>query len=529
MQLGAIGAAIVWTGALSGLWNAAGNWDPATVPPGGAVALEFPNVARKTITNNVDLSGSLPLEIRIQASGYGISGNAIPSCGIDASYMTGSSSIGTNILTHASCTDFEVRVAGTAELQVSGTWPAVTTVKTGTGTLRGGFTFAFPAALTIRDGGVIAHGNSAVTAVVLDGGTIGGDGTVGTITGGNGGVSPGPAVALMMATPRSVTGIGVSTLSSGNVSLGAGTTVTIEINGAASADRLNVTGTVNLGGATLSTSLGYAPAAGSTTFTIITNDGVDAVVGTFAGLAEGATFALGGRTVQVSYAGGTGNDVTLTILPSAAVTLTVSPAALPAMTVGTAVAQTITAAPGTAPYTFAVTAGALPAGLALSTGGALTGTPTAAGAYNVTVTATDAAANTGTRAYTGTIGSATVGLTITPPTLPAITVGVPFSQTITATGGTAPYSFAITAGELPAGLTFTADGLLSGTPTTAQAYAFTVTATDSGIVATLGGKTAASSASLAYSGFVAAPVPSLPAIAFGALALLLFLIVRQRL
>lgn len=531
MQLGAIGAAIVWTGALSGLWNAAGNWDPATVPPGAAVALEFPNVARKTISNNLDLSGSLPLEIRIQASGYSIGGSAIPSCGIDASYVTGASNVTANILTHASCTDFEVRVAGSAELNTFGALPAATTVKTGTGTLA---VFDLSDDVTIRGGGLVVHGDEDDTDVTLDGGTVAGSGSVRSITGGDGGVSPGPAAPILMAhlAPRGVAaGVGVATLSSGNVSLSAGTTVTFDLNGATAGlhDRLAVTGTVDLGGATLSTSLGYAPAAGSTTLTIITNDGADAVVGTFAGLAEGATFALGGRSVQVSYAGGTGNDVTLTILPSAAVALTVSPAALPPMNAGTAVAQTITASPGTGPYTFAVTAGALPAGLALSAGGALSGTPTTAGAYAFTVTATDAVANTGTRAYSGTIGSAAASVTIAPPTLPAITVGVPFSQTLTATGGTAPYSFAVTAGTLPAGLTLTPAGLLSGTPTTAQSYEFTVVATDSGLVATIAGKTIASTASITYSGLVAAPVPSLPALALGALALLLFLVVRQRL
>jgi hypothetical protein len=48
------------------------------------------------------------------------------------------------------------------------------------------------------------------------------------------------------------------------------------------------------------------------TFTIINNDGTDAVTGTFAGLAQGATFVVGGETFQINYKGGDGNDVTLT-------------------------------------------------------------------------------------------------------------------------------------------------------------------------------------------------------------------------
>src|SRR5205085_9296032 len=63
-------------------------------------------------------------------------------------------------------------------------------------------------------------------------------------------------------------------------------------------------------------------------------------------------------------------------------------------------------------------------------------------------------------------------------TLPNGTVGVPYSQTITASGGTAPYSFVVTAGAVPNGLTLSSSGVLSGTPTTAGSFGFTVTAID---------------------------------------------------
>ncbi len=76
-------------------------------------------------------------------------------------------------------------------------------------------------------------------------------------------------------------------------------------------DQLSVTGTVNLAGATLNVNLTFTPAVGSA-FTLIQNDGKDAVVGTFAGLAQGATLVLDGMTFQISYVGGTGNDVVLT-------------------------------------------------------------------------------------------------------------------------------------------------------------------------------------------------------------------------
>ncbi|MFN7970763.1 MAG: putative Ig domain-containing protein [Acidobacteriota bacterium] len=164
--------------------------------------------------------------------------------------------------------------------------------------------------------------------------------------------------------------------------------------------------------------------------------------------------------------------------PGGCPTITVSPASLPNGTVGTPYSQTITASGGTAPYTFAVTAGALPNGLTLTAGGVLSGTPSATGTFNFTVTATDSAACTGSRAYTIVISSGCGVITLSPATLPGGTVGIPYSQTITASGGTAPYTFAVTAGTVPTGLSLSAGGVLSGTPTTPGTFNFTVTATD---------------------------------------------------
>ena len=95
------------------------------------------------------------------------------------------------------------------------------------------------------------------------------------------------------------------------------------------------------------------------------------------------------------------------------------------------------------------------------------GTPTAAGAANFTVQAVDSLGNTGTRAYAMNIG--TVLLTVNPATLPATVVGHGYSQTVSATGGTGPYTFTISTGALPPGLTLDpATGVISGTPTSAS-------------------------------------------------------------
>ncbi|MFN7971927.1 MAG: SBBP repeat-containing protein [Acidobacteriota bacterium] len=69
-------------------------------------------------------------------------------------------------------------------------------------------------------------------------------------------------------------------------------------------------------------------------------------------------------------------------------------------------------------------------------------------------------------------------ITLAPPTLPGGTVGVPYSQTVSAAGGTPPYSFGLTAGALPVGTSLQTSGAISGTPTLAATYGFTVTVTD---------------------------------------------------
>ncbi|MBS9721441.1 putative Ig domain-containing protein [Tianweitania sp. BSSL-BM11] len=161
----------------------------------------------------------------------------------------------------------------------------------------------------------------------------------------------------------------------------------------------------------------------------------------------------------------------------AAPTITLAPNALPDGTVAQAYSQTITAAGGTAPYTYAATSGALPAGVTLTTAGTISGTPTSGGAFSFDVTATDANGNPGVQSYTFRIGAPT--LAIAPLSVPDATTRIAYSQTLTASGGTAPYSFAVTAGALPAGLTLSTGGALSGTTTAAGSYAFSVTATES--------------------------------------------------
>src|SRR6202035_4565143 len=84
------------------------------------------------------------------------------------------------------------------------------------------------------------------------------------------------------------------------------------------------------------------------------------------------------------------------------------------------------------------------------------------------------------RSYTVNIGIP-ASLTINPSSLPAGTQNAPYSQTVSASGGTAPYIYSIASGSLPVGLVLAAGtGVISGTPTGSGPSTFTVQALDAG-------------------------------------------------
>ena len=152
---------------------------------------------------------------------------------------------------------------------------------------------------------------------------------------------------------------------------------------------------------------------------------------------------------------------------------------LPDGSVGSAYDQTVAATGGLVPYSWSISTGTLPPGLALASAtGAISGTPTTLGTFPFDVTVTDAQGNPSvdTRSYTISIGSS---VTITTSGLATGTEGVPYSDALAATGGQPPYTWAVTSGSLPAGVTLAPDGVLGGTPTAPGLASFTVTVTDS--------------------------------------------------
>ena len=169
--------------------------------------------------------------------------------------------------------------------------------------------------------------------------------------------------------------------------------------------------------------------------------------------------------------------------------MTILPATLPNPVVGTPYSEPITAS-GSTPdtYVYTVTAGALPPGLLLDSATPvktvnLAGTPTTAGPYTFTITATDADGCQVSQAYAVVVAPAACPtVTVSPATLPDPVFGSAYSETITAAGGAAPYTFSVSGGALPPGLGLNPLGpdtaSLAGTPTTFGVYSFTITAID---------------------------------------------------
>ncbi|MHC4714273.1 MAG: putative Ig domain-containing protein, partial [Planctomycetota bacterium] len=161
--------------------------------------------------------------------------------------------------------------------------------------------------------------------------------------------------------------------------------------------------------------------------------------------------------------------------------LEITTTSLPDGEVGVAYSQTLQATGGVTPYSWAVVSGSLPAGLSLnSSTGEISGTPTAYGTSNFTVEVTDSQGVPDSDQKALSIYVAPANLVITTASLPGGTVGVAYSETLQATGGVTPYTWAVITGSLPAGLSLNAStGEISGTPTTAETANFTVEVTDS--------------------------------------------------
>jgi hypothetical protein len=185
-------------------------------------------------------------------------------------------------------------------------------------------------------------------------------------------------------------------------------------------------------------------------------------------------------TVQVTDVGGRTATAALGISVGVTAALTITTSSLPNGLLSVPYSQTMAVTGGVAPYTWALASGALPQGLSLNNG-KISGTPLGPlGVTGFTVQVTDSSpppALTAQRAFTINI---TLTLTITTLTLPGGTLGLPYSQTLAGSGGTAPYTWSVASGSLPPGLQLNpATGAISGTPTATGPSVFFVMLTDS--------------------------------------------------
>jgi protocatechuate 3,4-dioxygenase beta subunit len=210
------------------------------------------------------------------------------------------------------------------------------------------------------------------------------------------------------------------------------------------------------------------------------------MTGTATAPAFTANGTTGSYSVTATVAGTSVTPATFTLTNTATVPqLTITTTSLPSGTIGTAYSATVSASGGTAPYTWSLASGSLPGGLTLNgTNGAISGMPSGSGTFTFTIQVKDSGsptAQTATQQYSIAIsGSTSNPLTITTTSLPNGTVNTAYSQTVTAQGGTTPYTFSISAGTLPAGLSMSSSGTISGTPTTTGSSSFTIQVTDSG-------------------------------------------------
>ena len=190
------------------------------------------------------------------------------------------------------------------------------------------------------------------------------------------------------------------------------------------------------------------------------------------GVLSGTPTTVGAFTFHVTITDSTGlvfsSDFTLTVTP-AALSLGGS---LSGGKVGVAYTGQISATGGVGPYSYAGTG--LPDGLSLSAAGGISGTPTAAGQFAFTATVTDSKGATAGGKFA--IAIAPADLSIVTASLPDGVLGVAYTASLGASGGVPPYAWTVTG--LPAGVTATADGAISGTPTAAGKFPVTVSVRD---------------------------------------------------
>ena len=277
------------------------NWDTDALPNDGDTLI-FPAGAGQTANvNNTTVGNRYALQFT--GGGYAITGNAIDlgtfsivDSAADADNTLSTALVAPNGLT--------VSVASAGHTLTLDSQFTITggSAKDGDGTLALNGLMVATSGWSITAGVLNVGPTIELGDVTLDGGTLGGTGVVGNVTAPVGGtIAPGDSPGL---------------LNVGSLTLDGSVTVDEEIDGpnaGSDYDRIRASGDVDLAGAHLNVTLGFAPAPG-TVFRIIDNTGTNPVAGTFAGLPNGAVLTIGATTLLIRYDAGDGNDVELRTL-----------------------------------------------------------------------------------------------------------------------------------------------------------------------------------------------------------------------
>jgi hypothetical protein len=314
-----------WTGAVNSLWSTPGNWTGG-VPAAGDRIVFGASGANRTNTNDLP-AGTAFFDITFLGNNYvlsgnnfaltdGISSNTAPNtinnniqalgpqtmggaycCG--PLILNGTLDLGANQVTFNYQVQANGAISGTGGLTLGD----VITL-TGTNTYTGPTTIQQRAEI---DG---QQPSSAVSTATWYNATLSGTGRTGS-------------VALNGASyiqPGSSFGGAVGQITTGSLTLNASSYVYAQLNGTsagATYDQVKVAGTVTIDpAASLLVQLGYTPSVGQS-FVIVDNDGTDPVSGTFSGLPEGGTISQNANELTVSYVGGSGNDIVLTVTAAA--------------------------------------------------------------------------------------------------------------------------------------------------------------------------------------------------------------------
>jgi N-acetylneuraminic acid mutarotase len=199
---------------------------------------------------------------------------------------------------------------------------------------------------------------------------------------------------------------------------------------------------------------------------------LDSLTGEISGNATGSgTFNF---TVEVTDANSQTDTQDLSIVVNEAPDITTT--SLSSATITGSYSKILQVSGGASPFTWSLASGSLPSGMSLSLAGVLSGTPTVSGTFSFIAQVADAYGVIDTQSLSLIVNIAPA---ITRNIIPDVKVGHNYNQTITASGGTTPLTWSISAGSLPAGLSINSgNGLISGSPTTVGTYNFTVQVTD---------------------------------------------------